>query len=175
MLGLGRALGETIAVVLIVSPAFEIKPRILEIGTTTVSSLIAGRFGEASTSQLSALLAAGFVLFLITLVVNTHRRGHRQPQPLGRGGRLMTLTSRRPTTPTPPPATVLPTYDDDAPPADPAGRPRPAEPGRAVRAGRLLGGRARPGLAGHPAAAAARRACRGSSSPGSCSASRSPR
>jgi phosphate transport system permease protein len=71
MLGLGRALGETIAVVLIVSPAFVIKPRILEIGTSTVSSLIAGRFGEASTSQLSALLAAGFVLFLITLVVNT--------------------------------------------------------------------------------------------------------
>jgi phosphate transport system permease protein len=71
MLGLGRALGETIAVVLIVSPAFDIKPRILEVGTTTVSSLIAGRFGEASASQLSALLAAGFVLFLITLVVNT--------------------------------------------------------------------------------------------------------
>ncbi len=71
MLGLGRALGETIAVVLIVSPAFEIKPRILEIGTVTVSSLIAGRFGEASASQLSALLAAGFVLFMITLVVNT--------------------------------------------------------------------------------------------------------
>jgi len=71
MLGLGRALGETIAVVLIVSPAFEVKPRILEVGTSTVSSLIAGRFGEASTSQLSALLAAGFVLFLITLVVNT--------------------------------------------------------------------------------------------------------
>lgn len=71
MLGMGRALGETIAVLLIVSPAFEIKPRVLEIGTNTVSSLIAGRFGEASASQLSALLAAGFVLFLITLVVNT--------------------------------------------------------------------------------------------------------
>lgn len=71
MLGLGRALGETIAVVLIVSPAFEIKPRVLEVGTSTVSSLIAGRFGEASTSQLSALLAAGFVLFVITLFVNT--------------------------------------------------------------------------------------------------------
>jgi len=71
MLGLGRALGETIAVVLIVSPAFEVKPRILEVGTVTVSSLIAGRFGEASAAQLSALLAAGFVLFVITLVVNT--------------------------------------------------------------------------------------------------------
>ncbi len=71
MLALGRALGETIAVLLIISPAFEIKPRILEIGTNTVSALIAGRFGDASATQLSALLAAGFVLFLITLGVNT--------------------------------------------------------------------------------------------------------
>ena len=71
MLGLGRALGETIAVLLIISPAFEVKGRILEIGGNTVSALIAGRFGDASKSQLSALLAAGFVLFLITLLVNT--------------------------------------------------------------------------------------------------------
>jgi phosphate transport system permease protein len=71
MLGLGRALGETIAVLLILSPSFEIKPRILEVGGNTVSSLIAGRFGDASKTQLSALLAAGFVLFLLTLLVNT--------------------------------------------------------------------------------------------------------
>jgi phosphate transport system permease protein len=71
MLSLGRALGETIAVVLIISPAFDIKIRILEIGTITVSSLIASRFGEATELQLSALLTAGFVLFLITLLVNT--------------------------------------------------------------------------------------------------------
>ncbi|WP_240617383.1 phosphate ABC transporter permease subunit PstC [Nocardioides speluncae] len=71
MLGLGRALGETIAVLLIVSPAFEIKWSITEVGTNTVSALIAGRFGEASASQLSALLTAGFVLFMITLVVNS--------------------------------------------------------------------------------------------------------
>lgn len=71
MLGLGRALGETIAVLLIISPAFEIKPRILEVGTSTVASLIAGQFGDATDAQLSALLAAGFVLFCITLVVNT--------------------------------------------------------------------------------------------------------
>jgi phosphate transport system permease protein len=71
MLGLGRALGETIAVLLIISPAFDVKIRILEVGTNTVSALIAGRFGDASKSQLSALLAAGFVLFLITLLVNT--------------------------------------------------------------------------------------------------------
>lgn len=71
MLGLGRALGETIAVLLIISPEFLVKPRILEVGTNTVSALIAGRFGDASPAQLSALLTAGFVLFMITLVVNT--------------------------------------------------------------------------------------------------------
>jgi len=71
MLALGRALGETVAVLLIVSPAFDIKFRILEVGTQTVSALIAGGFGEATSSQLSALLTAGFVLFLITLAVNT--------------------------------------------------------------------------------------------------------
>ncbi len=71
MLALGRALGETIAVVLIISPAFDLKIRILEIGTITVSSLIAGRFGDASPGQLSALLTAGLVLFIITLIVNT--------------------------------------------------------------------------------------------------------
>jgi phosphate transport system permease protein len=71
MLGLGRALGETVAVLLIISPAFDIKFRILEVGTQTTSALIAGRFGEATSSQLSALLTAGFVLFVITLGVNT--------------------------------------------------------------------------------------------------------
>jgi phosphate transport system permease protein len=71
MLGLGRALGETIAVLLIISPSFDLKVRPLEIGTITTSTLIAGRFGDATTSQLQALLTAGFVLFVITLVVNT--------------------------------------------------------------------------------------------------------
>ena len=71
MLGLGRALGETIAVALIISPSFEFKVQPLEIGTNTVSALIALRFGEADAAQLSALLTAGLVLFLGTLVVNT--------------------------------------------------------------------------------------------------------
>ncbi|MFZ0322523.1 MAG: phosphate ABC transporter permease subunit PstC [Actinomycetes bacterium] len=71
MLGLGRALGETIAVLLIISPAFELKIRILEVGTITTSSLIAGLFGDATSAQLSALLTAGFILFLLTLAVNT--------------------------------------------------------------------------------------------------------
>jgi phosphate transport system permease protein len=71
MLALGRAMGETIAVLLIISPAFEIKWSLTEKGGNTISSLIAGRFGDASTSQLSALLAAGLVLFAITLLINT--------------------------------------------------------------------------------------------------------
>jgi phosphate transport system permease protein len=71
MLALGRALGETISVVLIISPAFDIKFRPLEVGTETISALIAGRFGEATSKQLSALLTAGFVLFVITLITNT--------------------------------------------------------------------------------------------------------
>ncbi|MBC7632216.1 MAG: phosphate ABC transporter permease subunit PstC [Flavobacterium sp.] len=71
MLGLGRALGETIAVLLIISPAFDLKFRPLEIGTNTISALVAGRFGEATSSQLQALLTAGFVLFVITLGINT--------------------------------------------------------------------------------------------------------
>jgi phosphate transport system permease protein len=71
MLALGRALGETVIVLLIISPAFDIKFKILSVGAITTSSLIAGRFGDASPAQLSALLAAGFVLFVMTLGINT--------------------------------------------------------------------------------------------------------
>ena len=71
MLSLGRALGETIAVLLIINQVFQIKPNVLETGTATVSSTIAAQFGEATGIQLKALLTAGFVLFVITLIVNT--------------------------------------------------------------------------------------------------------
>jgi phosphate transport system permease protein len=71
MLALGRALGETVAVYLILSLNTNISGHVLQIGGVTTSSLIATFFGEATKVQLSALLAAGFVLFLMTLVVNT--------------------------------------------------------------------------------------------------------
>jgi phosphate transport system permease protein len=71
MLGLGRALGETVAVLLIIAPDFGIKIRILQTGAITISALIANFFGEATGVQLRALLAAGFVLFVMTLAVNT--------------------------------------------------------------------------------------------------------
>ena len=70
MLGLGRALGETIAVYLVISAAFDVKVRVLEAGTNTVAAHIAQSFGEASPFALSALMAAGLVLFLMTLLVN---------------------------------------------------------------------------------------------------------
>ena len=70
MLGLGRALGETIAVVLIISPVFHINFHVLQSGTNSVSSLIALRYGEASGFGLSALFAAGLALFFMTLCVN---------------------------------------------------------------------------------------------------------
>lgn len=70
MLGLGRALGETIAVVMIISPIFAIQPHILQNGTSSVSSLIALRYAEATPFGVSALMAAGLALFALTLVVN---------------------------------------------------------------------------------------------------------
>ena len=70
MLGLGRALGETIVVALIISPVFIIQPHILQNGTNSVAALIALRYGEATPFGTSALMAAGLALFLITLVVN---------------------------------------------------------------------------------------------------------
>ncbi len=70
MLGLGRALGETIGVYLIISPVFQIQPHILQNGTNSVSALIALRYGDASHFSISALMAAGLVLFLLTLAVN---------------------------------------------------------------------------------------------------------
>jgi phosphate transport system permease protein len=70
MLGLGRALGETIAVYMIISPIFVINWQLLKTGTNSVSSLIALRYGEASEFGLSALMAAGLVLFVITLIIN---------------------------------------------------------------------------------------------------------
>ena len=70
MLGLGRALGETIAVLLIISPRFDITFHVLEAGSNSVASLIAIRYTESSGFGLSALFAAGLALFAVTLVVN---------------------------------------------------------------------------------------------------------
>ena len=70
MLGLGRALGETIAVALVIGNTFNISARVLTPGGNTIAANIANRFGEAGSLGVSALIASGLVLFVITLVVN---------------------------------------------------------------------------------------------------------
>jgi len=70
MLGLGRALGETIAVALVLGTSFIVQPHILQPGGTTIAANIALSFGEAGGIGLPALIASGLVLFAITLVVN---------------------------------------------------------------------------------------------------------
>ena len=74
MLGLGRALGETIAVALILSASFDINWHITEPGGTTFAANIALKWNEAGPIGLSALIASGLVLFVITLAVNMAAR-----------------------------------------------------------------------------------------------------
>ena len=71
MLGVGRALGETIAVLLILSPTSELNWHILQSGGNSIAALIAGAWNYATYDQLSALMAAGLALFAITLIVNS--------------------------------------------------------------------------------------------------------
>lgn len=70
MLGLGRAMGETVAVYLTLNLVFKVNFQILASSGGNVASLIANKFGEATAYELKALMAAGLVLFLVTLVVN---------------------------------------------------------------------------------------------------------
>jgi len=81
MLGLGRALGETIAVALVLSPAFVVSLHILEPSSgNTIAANIANGFGEAGPTGRGALIASGLVLFAITLAVNMAARAviHRR-------------------------------------------------------------------------------------------------
>lgn len=75
MLGLGRALGETIAVALVLGTTPAITARILGPGGNTIAANIAAKFGEYSSAGRGALIATGLVLFVITFVVNAAARG----------------------------------------------------------------------------------------------------
>ncbi|MFI6089467.1 phosphate ABC transporter permease subunit PstC [Streptomyces sp. NPDC051218] len=70
MLGLGRALGETIAVATVLSPTFLISASVLDPGGGTFAQNIASKFNEATEYGRDALIASGLVLFVITLLVN---------------------------------------------------------------------------------------------------------
>jgi phosphate ABC transporter permease protein PstC len=77
MLGLGRAIGETIAVTLVVGNAPQIGRHIFDQGYT-LAAVIANEFGEAAATPIhrSALIAAGLVLFVLTLAVNGLARSY---------------------------------------------------------------------------------------------------
>ena len=70
MLGLGRALGETVAVYTVLNLVYDIRPEVLLSAGGSVASMIVNKFGEADKAELQALMAAGLVLFLVTLIVN---------------------------------------------------------------------------------------------------------
>ncbi|MET0583023.1 MAG: phosphate ABC transporter permease subunit PstC [Pseudoxanthomonas sp.] len=67
-LGLGRALGETMAVAFVIGNTVSLSASLLEPGTT-IAALIANDFGEATETYRSALLLLGFVLFIVTFIV----------------------------------------------------------------------------------------------------------
>lgn len=74
MLGLGRALGETIAVALVLGATYGITVHVLQPGGNTIAANIALKFGEAGSTGRAALIASGLVLFAITLAVNMAAR-----------------------------------------------------------------------------------------------------
>jgi phosphate transport system permease protein len=75
MLGLGRALGEAIAVSIIISLTFGMPTHLLQPGGNSIPALIADRFGSGGKLGAAGLLAAGLVLFVITLIVNLAAAG----------------------------------------------------------------------------------------------------
>ena len=87
ILGLGRALGETIAVALVLSTGNRISLDVLGTGNS-IAANIANQFQEASGKGRGALVSTGLVLFVITLVVNLVARGI-----VYRSGRLTTKGS----------------------------------------------------------------------------------
>ena len=71
LLGLGRALGETVAIYFVLNLIFKVNWfNIIENQGGSVASMILSKFGEASDAEISGLMAAGLVLFVVTLLVN---------------------------------------------------------------------------------------------------------
>ncbi len=85
VLGLGRALGETMAVTLVIGNSNHLFSSLLSPGQT-IASLIANQFTEASGPlELSALIEAGLILFVLTLAINLGARGILSRFERGRG------------------------------------------------------------------------------------------
>jgi phosphate transport system permease protein len=73
VLGLGRALGETMAVVMVIGNRHDVSVSLVEPGTT-MAAIIANEFNEAAGLQRAALFEVGLVLFGVTLAVNALAR-----------------------------------------------------------------------------------------------------
>jgi len=69
ILALGRALGETMAVTMLIGNANVIPTGLFSPGNT-MASVIANQFGEADGLKLSSLIAIGLLLFVVTAIVN---------------------------------------------------------------------------------------------------------
>ena len=69
MLALGRAMGETMAVTMIIGNSNNFSLSLLAPGNT-IASMLANQFGEADGNQVSSLMYAAFVLMLLTLIIN---------------------------------------------------------------------------------------------------------
>ena len=74
MLGLGRAMGETIAVALVIGSQAQITTHLFEAGDS-MAAVIVNQFGEASGTHRAALIGLGVVLFGVTIIVNVSARG----------------------------------------------------------------------------------------------------
>lgn len=71
MLGLGRAMGETVAVYTTLNLVYQINWQVLIGAGGNVASMILLKFGEAGPTETRALMAAGLALFILTLIVNS--------------------------------------------------------------------------------------------------------
>ena len=70
MLGLGRAFGETVAVYSVLNIVFKVNLHVLYGSGGNVASMIIQKWGESTGGETTALIAAGFILFMLTLLVN---------------------------------------------------------------------------------------------------------
>ena len=73
IIGFGRAVGETIAVALVIGSSQKLTANILGPGDT-MASIIANQFGEANGVQQSALIGLGVILLFLTIVVGSIAR-----------------------------------------------------------------------------------------------------
>jgi phosphate transport system permease protein len=73
LIGLGRAMGETIAVALVIGSATSLSGRLFSPGDT-MAAVVANQFGEATDTYRAALIGLGVVLFVITIVIGVIAR-----------------------------------------------------------------------------------------------------